>query len=46
MLGNQFFMAWNYPAAQKELEEVYFRNPGNISYVAGVFQKVKSARPT
>jgi tetratricopeptide (TPR) repeat protein len=31
MLGNQFFMARNYPAAQKELEEVHFKNPSNIS---------------
>jgi pentatricopeptide repeat protein len=31
MLGNQFFMARNYPAAQKEFEEVYLTKPGNIS---------------
>lgn len=31
MLGNQFFMARNYPAAQKELEEVYLKEPNNIS---------------
>lgn len=31
MLGNQFFMARNYPAAQKELEEVYLKEPKNIS---------------
>lgn len=31
MLGNQFFMARNYPAAQKELEEVYSKDPSNIS---------------
>lgn len=31
MLGNQFFMARNYPAAQKELEEVYLKEPHNIS---------------
>lgn len=31
MLGNQFFMARNYPAAQKELEEVYLKESNNIS---------------
>ena len=31
MLGNQFFMARNYPAAQKELEEVFLKDPQNIS---------------
>ncbi len=31
MLGNQFFMARNYPAAQKEFEEVYLTKPENIS---------------
>ncbi len=31
MLGNQFFMARNYPAAQNELEEVYLKDPSNIS---------------
>lgn len=30
MLGNQFFMARNYPAAQKELEEVLIKEPNNI----------------
>lgn len=30
MLGNQFFMARNYPAAQKELEEVCLKEPNNI----------------
>ncbi|MDQ7817585.1 MAG: tetratricopeptide repeat protein [Melioribacteraceae bacterium] len=31
MLGNQFFMARNYPAAQKELEEAFLKDPQNIS---------------
>lgn len=31
MLGNQYFMARNYPAAQKELEEVILQNPTNKS---------------
>lgn len=31
MLGNQFFMARNYHAAQRELEEVYSKDPSNIS---------------
>lgn len=30
MLGNQFFMVRNYPAAQKELEEVILKDPRNI----------------
>lgn len=31
MLGNQFFMARNYPSAQKELEEVFLKDPRNLS---------------
>ncbi len=33
MLGNQYFMARNYPAAQKELEEVHFNDPSNKSII-------------
>jgi tetratricopeptide (TPR) repeat protein len=31
MLGNQFFMARNYPAAERELEEVFIKDPFNRS---------------
>ncbi len=31
MLGNQYFMARNYPAAQRELEEVILKDPLNRS---------------
>jgi lipopolysaccharide biosynthesis regulator YciM len=31
MLGNQFFMARNYPAAQKEFENIMLKNHDNLS---------------
>jgi tetratricopeptide (TPR) repeat protein len=31
MLGNQYFLARNYPAAQIEFEEAFLKQPGNIS---------------
>lgn len=33
MLGNQYFMARNYPAAQNELEEVYLNDSSNKSVI-------------